>query len=41
VEAGHEQLQRYWQNMSSGRGLMVRVFAIMMFFIVLWGAFIA
>lgn len=41
VEAGHEQLQKYWSNLSSNRGLIMRVFAIMMFFIVLWGAFFA
>ncbi|KAL1499951.1 hypothetical protein AB1Y20_012632 [Prymnesium parvum] len=41
VEAGHEELQKFWRGLSSNRGLMVRVFAILLFFVVLWGAFLA
>ena len=41
VSEGHAQLQRYWQGMSSNRGLAMKVFAVLMFFIVMWGAFLA
>ena len=41
VREGYSQLQRYWRNMSSNRGLMMRVFAIVMFFIVVWGTLFA
>ena len=41
VREGHAQLQRYWRNMSRNRGLMMRVFAIVMFFIVVWGTLFA
>ena len=35
------QLKRYMRNLSSNRGLMVRVFAILMFFVVVWGTLFA
>lgn len=41
ITEGHAQLQKYWRNLSSNRGLMLRVFAVMIFFIILWGAFFA
>ena len=41
VREGYSQLQRYWRNMSSNSGLMMRVFAIVMFFIVVWGTLFA
>ncbi|EOD03906.1 syntaxin 5 [Emiliania huxleyi CCMP1516] len=39
TQAGYEQLQRYWRNLSSSRGLAVRVLAVLMFFIVIFGTF--
>ena len=41
MREGHAQLQRYWRNMSSSRGLMMRVFAILLFFVVVWGTLFA
>ena len=41
VNEGLGQLQRYMRNMSSNRGLMVRVFAILLFFVVVWGTLFA
>ena len=41
VQQGHAQLQRYWRNLSSSRGLLIRVFAVIMFFVVLWGTLFA
>jgi len=37
VEQGHQQLLRYWRRVSSNQGLMIRVFAVLMFFVVLFG----
>ena len=39
TQAGYEQLQRYWRTLSSSRGLAVRVLAVLMFFIVIFGTF--
>jgi hypothetical protein len=41
VREGHSQLQRYWRGMSTNRGLVMKVFAVMLFFIVLWGTLFA
>jgi len=41
VTEGHAQLLRYWSNLRSSRGLMMRVFAILLFFIVVWGTLFA
>ena len=41
VREGHAQIQRYWRNMSSNRGLMMKIFAIVFFFIVMWGTLFA
>ena len=41
VNEGLGQLQRYMRNMSSNRGLLVRVFAILLFFVVVWGTLFA
>ena len=41
VREGHAQLQRYWRNMTSNRGLMLRIFAILLFFVVVWGTLFA
>ena len=41
VREGYSQLQRYWRNLSSSRGLMMRVFAVLLFFIVVWGTLFA
>ncbi len=39
TRAGYDELQRYWTRVSSNRGLMMRVFAVLMFFIVVFGTF--
>ena len=41
MREGQAQLQRYWRGMSSNRGLVMKVFAVMMFFIVVWGTLFA
>lgn len=41
VQEGLGQLQRFYRNMSSNRGLMVRIFAILLFFVVVWGTLFA
>ena len=41
VQSGNEQLQLYWRNMSNNRGLMMKIFAILAFFIVMWGSLFA
>lgn len=41
VREGHAQIQRYWRSMSTNRGLMMKVFAILFFFIVVWGTLFA
>ena len=38
---GYGQLQRYAEESADNRGLVMRAFAIVMFFIVLWGTFFA
>ena len=38
---GHAQLQRYWRGMSSNQGLIMRIFAVLMFFVIVWGTFFA
>ena len=41
TQAGHQQLQRLWRNVSSSRTLALRVFAVLAFFIILFGTFFA
>jgi len=41
TNAGYSELQRYYNKISSNRGLMLRVFAILFFFIVLFATFFA
>ena len=41
VQEGYGQLSTALSNMRSNRGLMMRVFAVLFFFIVLWGTFFA
>ena len=41
TQQGYRQLQRHLKNLQSNRGLVLRVFAILMFFVVLWGTFFA
>ena len=41
VREGHAQLLRYMRNLRSNRGLVVRVFAILLFFVVVWGTLFA
>ena len=41
VRAGHAQLVRYLNNMSSNRPLLIKVFAILFFFVVIWGTLFA
>lgn len=41
VTMGHEQLQLYWRNMQGNRGLMMKIFAVLFFFIVIWGTLFA
>ena len=41
VNEGHAQLQRYWNSMSTNRPLIMKVFAVLLFFIVLWGTLFA
>ena len=41
VTEGHAQLTKLWNGMRSNRGLMVKVFAVLMFFIIFWGTFFA
>jgi syntaxin 5 len=41
TQQGYNQLQRYMKNLQSNRGLVLRLFAILLFFIVLWGTFFA
>jgi len=40
-QAGHDELSRYWRRMQSNRGLMLKIFAILFFFIVVWGTLFA
>ena len=40
-QAGHEELSRYWRRMQSNRGLMLKIFAVLFFFIVVWGTLFA
>ena len=39
TNAAHAELQKLWRNMSTNRGLIVRVFAVLFFFIVLFATF--
>jgi len=41
VQAGREQLQLYWNNMSTNRNLMMKIFGVLFFFIVMWGTLFA
>ena len=41
VSEGHSQLLRYWRNLSSNRGLMMRILAVLLFFVVVWGTLFA
>ena len=41
MQEGHAQLRRYWRNLSSSRGLMLKIFAVLFFFIVIYGTLIA
>ena len=41
TQQGYSQLQRHLKNLQSNRGLVLRIFAILMFFVVLWGTFFA
>ena len=41
MDEGHRQLQRLWRNTKSNRGLMLRVFAVLFFFIVVYGTLFA
>jgi len=39
TNAAHAELQKLWRNMSTNRGLIVRVFAVLFFFVVLFATF--
>jgi len=41
VQAGHDALNQYWRRLRSNRGLMWKIFAILFFFIVVWGTLFA
>ena len=41
VREGHAQVLRTLRNLRSNRGLVVRVFAVLMFFVVVWGTLFA
>ena len=38
TQAGMAELQRYWAGVSGNRGLIMRIFAVLMFFVVMFGA---
>lgn len=40
LEAGHFQLQKYLKGMSSNRALMLKLFAVMLVFIVIYFGFL-
>lgn len=40
MEAGHVQLNRYLRNLSGNRALMLKLFALMLVFIVVWALFL-
>jgi len=39
TRAGYEELQKYYRSISSNRGLVMRIFAVLMFFIVMFATF--
>jgi len=39
TRAGYEELQKYFRSVSSNQGLVLRVFAVLMFFLVVFGTF--
>lgn len=41
VEEGQKQILKYWHNVSSNRTLIMRIFLVMIFFMIFFGLFIA
>lgn len=41
VDAGHSELLKYWGAVSSNRGLVMKIFAILILFIIIFGVFVA
>lgn len=39
TRAGYEELQKYYRSISSNRGLVMRIFAVLMVFIVMFATF--
>ena len=41
VTEGHAQILKYWNSLRGNRALAMKVFAVLMVFIVFWGTFFA
>ena len=39
TRAGYEELQKYYRSISSNRGLIIRIFAVLMFFVMMFATF--